>query len=34
MKQSLVLVIGLDSKKRYHVVELRNPTRLVIDVNN
>ncbi len=27
-------VIGLDSKKPYRVVELQNPTRLVIDVRN
>jgi hypothetical protein len=27
-------VFGLDSKKPYRVVELQNPTRLVIDVKN
>jgi len=27
-------VLGLDSKKPYRVVELQNPTRLVIDVKN
>jgi hypothetical protein len=27
-------VLGLDAKKPYRVVELQNPTRLVIDVKN
>jgi hypothetical protein len=27
-------VLGLNSKKPYRVVELQNPTRLIIDVKN